>query len=147
MTEQEFEPISRLSAWVRDNRHRHTDTFHADMSEVLAMAKECSKWRELLGSDSPEELKLGSPENVRITHNMAKQNDIEELLLSERFLMKFAAAFGNTPIPGASSTECGIRPWCTETGQNACSCHERDCSYVCDYCYAQGQRGHMETMS
>jgi hypothetical protein len=26
----------------------------------------------------------------------------------------------------------------------ACTCHERDGSYVCDYCYAQGHRGHMQ---
>ena len=85
--------------------------------------------------------------DLELVLNMAKRNDIEELLLSDGFLTKFAAAFGNTPIPGISSTECGIRPWCTETGQNACSCHERDGSYVCDYCYAQGRRGHMETLS
>ena len=37
-----------------------------------------------------------------------------------------------------------ILPWCTETGQNACSCHERDSSVVCPYCRSQGYRGHME---
>ncbi len=26
-----------------------------------------------------------------------------------------------------------------------CTCHERDGSYVCDYCYEQGHRGHMQT--
>jgi hypothetical protein len=25
-----------------------------------------------------------------------------------------------------------------------CSCHERDSSYVCDVCYRQGMRGHMQ---
>jgi len=25
-----------------------------------------------------------------------------------------------------------------------CECHERDGSYVCEYCYSQGIRGHME---
>ena len=25
-----------------------------------------------------------------------------------------------------------------------CECHERDSSYVCDYCHSQGLRGHME---
>lgn len=25
-----------------------------------------------------------------------------------------------------------------------CSCHERDSSQVCAYCYAEGERGHME---
>lgn len=25
-----------------------------------------------------------------------------------------------------------------------CECHERDSSYVCDYCYSQGLRGHMQ---
>jgi hypothetical protein len=25
-----------------------------------------------------------------------------------------------------------------------CTCHERDSSYVCDFCYSQGHRGHMQ---
>lgn len=25
-----------------------------------------------------------------------------------------------------------------------CTCHERDSSYVCDYCRSQGHRGHMQ---
>lgn len=25
-----------------------------------------------------------------------------------------------------------------------CTCHERDSSFVCSYCYAQGHRGHMQ---
>jgi len=28
--------------------------------------------------------------------------------------------------------------------QDYCTCHERDMSYVCDYCYAKGFRGHMQ---
>ena len=27
---------------------------------------------------------------------------------------------------------------------DVCTCHERDSSYVCDYCYSQGYRGHMQ---
>jgi len=27
---------------------------------------------------------------------------------------------------------------------NKCTCHERDSSYVCEYCYSQGHRGHMQ---
>lgn len=26
-----------------------------------------------------------------------------------------------------------------------CECHERDSSYVCNFCYAQGHRGHMQS--
>ncbi len=25
-----------------------------------------------------------------------------------------------------------------------CTCHERDSSYVCEFCYSQGYRGHMQ---
>jgi hypothetical protein len=25
-----------------------------------------------------------------------------------------------------------------------CTCHERDGSYACPYCYAKGERGHMQ---
>lgn len=28
--------------------------------------------------------------------------------------------------------------------ETKCTCHERDSSYVCDYCYSQGFRGHMQ---
>lgn len=28
--------------------------------------------------------------------------------------------------------------------EGVCTCHERDSSYVCDYCYSQGYRGHMQ---
>jgi hypothetical protein len=28
--------------------------------------------------------------------------------------------------------------------QSKCTCHERDGSYVCDHCFAQGHRGHMQ---
>ena len=38
----------------------------------------------------------------------------------------------------------GVVPWCTETGQNACSCHERDGSFVCEFCQAIGMKGHMQ---
>ena len=32
-----------------------------------------------------------------------------------------------------------------ETYQKAvCTCHERDGSFVCEYCYSQGYRGHMQ---
>jgi hypothetical protein len=36
------------------------------------------------------------------------------------------------------------RPWCTKTGENSCSCHERDGSQVCEFCKSQGYRGHCE---
>ena len=35
--------------------------------------------------------------------------------------------------------ECG-----DETTEQHCECHERDGSYVCEYCRSQGLRGHME---
>lgn len=31
-----------------------------------------------------------------------------------------------------------------QSDENKCTCHERDGSYVCDYCFAQGHRGHMQ---
>lgn len=31
-----------------------------------------------------------------------------------------------------------------ELSPEKCSCHERDSSYVCDVCYRQGMRGHMQ---
>lgn len=27
---------------------------------------------------------------------------------------------------------------------DGCTCHERDGSYMCEYCYSQGLRGHMQ---
>ena len=29
--------------------------------------------------------------------------------------------------------------------ETKCECHERDSSYVCEYCYSQGHRGHMQS--
>jgi len=31
-----------------------------------------------------------------------------------------------------------------ESQPKQCACHERDSSYVCEYCYAKGFRGHMQ---
>jgi hypothetical protein len=31
-----------------------------------------------------------------------------------------------------------------ERAKDHCTCHPRDSSYVCDYCYKQGHRGHMQ---
>lgn len=43
-----------------------------------------------------------------------------------------------------ATEQLGINPWCTETGQNACSCSDGDGSYVCDFCQAIGMKGHMQ---
>jgi hypothetical protein len=31
-----------------------------------------------------------------------------------------------------------------EQSASKCTCHERDGSYVCEHCFAQGHRGHMQ---
>jgi hypothetical protein len=46
-------------------------------------------------------------------------------------------------IPQTTGT-LDVKPWCNESGQNSCSCHERDGSQVCDFCKSQGYRGHCE---
>jgi len=33
---------------------------------------------------------------------------------------------------------------CSDEAPDHCECHERDGSFVCDYCYARGYRGHMQ---
>ena len=38
----------------------------------------------------------------------------------------------------------GVAPWCTETGQNACTCVYGDGSYVCEFCRSQGLKGFMQ---
>jgi len=89
MTEREFDAISRLTAWVRDYGHRHTDVFNADIEAVLDMAR--------------------------------KYSEMTETILSTSSTPTFTAA----NIAG-------------------CECHERDWSFVCEYCRSQGYRGHME---
>jgi hypothetical protein len=32
-----------------------------------------------------------------------------------------------------------------ETDSDRCECHERDGSYVCEWCYKKGLRGHMQS--
>jgi hypothetical protein len=53
MTEREFDAISRLTAWVRDYRHRHTDVFNADIESVLNMARKYGVMTEAILTASP----------------------------------------------------------------------------------------------
>ncbi len=36
------------------------------------------------------------------------------------------------------------KPNTMDDDDERCECHERDSSYVCKYCYARGERGHMQ---
>lgn len=37
-----------------------------------------------------------------------------------------------------------VREWAAPDRELVCTCHERDNSYVCQFCYSQGFRGHMQ---
>ena len=84
MSDEVYEAISRLKAWIRDYGHEKQPEFICDLETVI-------------GALEP-----------------------------------------------ATTGSLDIKPWCTETGQNACSCHERDGSYVCDFCRSQGLKGFMQ---
>ncbi len=49
-------------------------------------------------------------------------------------------------IAGTSGTlsAAATTAWRTATAQNTCACHERDSSFVCDFCRSQGYKGHMQ---
>jgi len=42
------------------------------------------------------------------------------------------------------SVKAEVREWAAPDRELVCTCHPRDGSYACPFCYAQGFRGHME---
>ena len=42
------------------------------------------------------------------------------------------------------SVKAEIREWAEPNDDEVCTCNERDGSYACQFCYAQGIRGHMQ---
>ena len=46
MTENEFDAISRMAAWVRDFGHEKPRYFIGDIERLMTMANECSELRE-----------------------------------------------------------------------------------------------------
>lgn len=104
MTEQEFEAISQVKAWIRELGSQKPP-FIASLNTVLAMAEKKSQ------------------------------------------------CFAPHTTNGGIARPLGIPPWTSEnlgrgvaTESLACECHERDGSYVCEFCRSQGLRGHMEAV-
>lgn len=46
--------------------------------------------------------------------------------------------------PAVISVGNGRYGFVPEEPPKQCACHERDSSYVCEYCFAKGLRGHMQ---
>ena len=62
--------------------------------------------------------------------------------IGDRFEVKLEAVFTEQGWQAVlAEGEDYITP---EPPSQKCECHERDSSYVCEYCRSQGHRGHME---
>lgn len=73
-----MDEINRLRSWIRDYGDQKEPTFIKDLEAVLAIADEA----------------------VAMTkQRSALQKPLEDVLLSQDFLSRFAEAFSNTPLP------------------------------------------------
>ena len=66
-------------------------------------------------------------------------DDLNQVLEAARSFRSFTSSWPTGEGPAAYDA---IPPLITTVSR--CTCHERDGSYVCSYCYAQGHRGHMQ---
>jgi len=73
-----MDEIVRLRAWVRDFGHEKPPTFVADLEAVLGVAEDAIAMAQQMSS---------------------LQKPLEDVLLSDEFLQRFAKAFAETPLP------------------------------------------------
>jgi len=73
-----------------------------------------------------------------VTRDYQPQDEATMLEFGKQAAKKRNAAFSEA-FWGAIDQAGGVK-----SEDDKCTCHERDGSYVCDHCFAKGDRGHMQ---
>ena len=90
--------------------------------------------------DDNLEPKIADPVLIRIRELQDRQQEIERLDSMAEAMEEIDQGGLNGPLmpsPNISAPD--------DNAPEQCECHERDGSFVCDYCYRLGRRGHCQS--